>query len=206
MTDPTRRPNPNAGKAPAPRPAAAQPARPAAQPQAARPAAAQQQRRPAAAPAPAPAPARRPIRRAEDAQEALDPTTKRGLIAAGVLVIIGAAVWIVIGNKKRAEHDAEVAYQNMVNGFADAVNAVVKEEPPDPAHMQAKIDEIDREKDKWKDKFRENDVSRGRSILVGKLDDAKRRKEFLEQFAKVEEIVKNIASKSSDDIRGARQV
>jgi hypothetical protein len=198
MTDPTRRPNSNAGRTPAPRPAGA------AQPQAARPAAAQQQQR---RPAPAPAPARRsPVRREIEPQEALDPTTKKGLIAAGVLVIIGAAVWIVIGNKKQAVKEAEEAVVAMVQGFKGDIEKVVKNDSATEAEIQAAIDRIDHEPEKYVNHSTDGDIKTMRSRLVGKLDDLKRRKDFMEQFAKVEEIVKNIAAKSSDEIRGASQI
>jgi hypothetical protein len=199
MTDPTRRPNPNAGRTPAPRPAGA------AQPQAARPAAAQQQRRPA--PAAAPAPARRsPVRREVEPQEALDPTTKKGLIAAGVLVVIGAAVWIVIGNKKQAEKDAEQQLTAMIQGFKADIEKVVKNDSATEAEIQAAIDRVDREPEKYMHYSTEGDLKTLKSRLVGKLEDLKRRKEIKEQFDKVDEVVKNIATKSSDEIRNARQI
>ena len=200
MTDPTRRPNPNAGRTPAPRPAGA------AQPQAARPAAAPQ-RRAAPAPAPAPAPARRsPVRREVEPQEALDPTTKKGLIAAGVLVVIGAAVWIVIGNQKRAQKEADDAIVNMVQSFKRDMETVVKNDSATEAEIQAAIDRIDHEPEKYMTYSTEQEIKTLKSRLIGKLEDLKRRKEFMEQFAKVEDIVKNIATKSSEDIRGARQI
>jgi hypothetical protein len=201
MTDPTRRPNPAAGKSPAPRPASAQ------QPQAARPAAAQQQQRRAApAPAPAPAPARRPIRRADDQGETLDATTKKGLIAAGVLVVIGAAVWIVIGNKKAEETRILEERNATVQGFKSDIEKVLKNDQATTPEIQSAIDRIDKETDKYVGEPTESEIKTMKSRLVGKAEDIKRRESFMEQFNAAKQIVDAAETKSSEDLRKAQQL
>src|SRR5690242_7161835 len=131
MTDPTRRPKPAAGS-PAQRPAqtkpqsagaarpAAAPARAAAQPARPAPQPAPRAAARVAAPAPddEPAPVRRPARRdGPRGDEALDPTTKKGLIAAGVMVVIASVVWIVIHNKQAKEEGDRLAVVKMVQDF-----------------------------------------------------------------------------------------
>ena len=200
MTDPTRRPNPAAGKTPAQRPASAE------KPQGARPAAAQQQRRAAPAPAPEPAPARRPIRRADDQGVALDSTTKKGLIAAGVLLVIGAAIWIVINNKKDADAAAQKAIVDMVQGFKGEIEKVFKNDQATTPEIQAAIDRIDKETEKWQNRSTEPEIKTLKSRLIGKADDIKRREDFMAQFKAAKEIVDASDTKSSDDLRKAQQL
>src|SRR5262249_29205288 len=122
-----RNPRPAAGQParPGAQPArpAAQPARPAAQParpvaQPARPAPAPVGRRPAPrVPEPveeeAPAPVRRRVSRGDGPppEEGLDATTKKGMIVAGLVLLIGGVVWIVASNKREAVKTEEDDYK-----------------------------------------------------------------------------------------------
>jgi hypothetical protein len=218
MTDPTRRPNPNAGKQPArPQPAGARPApaKPAAAP-AARPAAAPA--RPAARPAqPAPAPRSRPVeddpppaprsvRRGGNAGgDEIDSTTKKGLIAAGIMVVIASVVWIVISNKKADKAAADKALNDMVFGFEKDVHEAVLKDPTTRAEVDAMIKRIDTETEKWKGYSTEPAILADRSRLIGKGESITRREEYITSVTAALAVVDAAASKSSDDLLNARK-
>jgi hypothetical protein len=222
MTDPAPRPKPNAGKGPAPAPRpGAQPARPAGQ-QPARPAAGQPARpapaaRPAPQPAPRPrvpepveeeepAPVRRPVRRGGNQQaEELDPTTKKGLIAAGVMVVIAAVVWTVVSNQKKAQRDKEDAFEKMLQTFKSEIETVVNNEHADAAAVQAAIDRIDKEPEKWQDHKTEGDIRGDKSRLTGKLESIRRETEFRAAYKDAKEAVENSASRSIEELVKTRQ-
>ena len=212
MTDPTRRPNPNPGKQPARpqpagRPAAAKPAAPAARPAA----------RPAAQPAPAararrveddpaPAPARSSVRRqASPGDEPLDATTKKGLIAAGIMVVVAAVVWIVISNQKATAKAIEDATSAMIQGFLKEIESVVKDESATEAAIEQAIKRIDTEQPKYMGYSSESAIISDRARLVGKLDTLKHRTEWLGQYKTAMDAVDGAATKSSDDLLNARK-
>jgi hypothetical protein len=212
MTDPTRRPKPAGAGAPRPaQPAPARPAaaRPAAQPARPAPAPAPAPRGRVAAPAPAdddePAPVRRQARRGEPQDEALDATTKKGLIAAGVMVVVAAAVWIVIKNKQAEEEGQRVAYVKTLTDFRDKQKAVYDNTNATIEQMQAAIEDIDKHPELWKDKSTEGEITTMRSRLNGRIDELKRRKEFDESFKLAQDAVANAGAKSTDELRTAKQ-
>jgi len=210
MTDPARRPRPVTGKtpAPAPRPAAA-PVRPTGKTPAPPPAT----RRPAAAPAPAPipveddepAPVRRsPVRRGPAESQELDPTTKKGLIAAGVLVVVAAVVWTIVHNKQAAEEEARQAVIKMVTDFKTDIEKVLNDEHADSAAIQAAIDRIDHEQDKWKDHSTESEIMSDRSRLVGKLEKNRLRAEYYDKFNKAKDAVEHSEAHTTKELRDTK--
>lgn len=149
---------------------------------------------------------RRPVRRGGNPEaEELDPTTKKGLIAAGVMVVIASVVWIVVNNKKAAAEDARMKVVNMVKGFKDEIEVVVNNEHADAASVQAALDRIEKEQDKWLDRSTEGDIRSDKSRLTGKLDSIRRETEFRAAYKDAKEAVENSGSRSTEDLVKTKQ-
>src|SRR5262252_1186366 len=176
MTDPAPRPKPTAGKGPEP---------------------VEEEE---------PAPVRRPVRRGGNQEsEELDPTTKKGLIAAGVMIVIAAVVWTVVHNKKAAEEEARQKVIKVVTDFKNEIEAVVNNEHAEAEAVQAALDKIEKEQDKWVDRSTDSEIRGDKSKLTGKLEKIRLEKEFRAAYNAAKEAVENSASRSIDELVKTRQ-
>ena len=93
----------------------------------------------------------------------------------------------------------------MIQGFKKEIETVVKDDQATEAQIQAAIDRIDKETEKYMTYSTESDVKTLRSRLVGKLDDLKRKTEFLASFQECKKAVDESDKRSSDELLAVRQ-
>ena len=148
---------------------------------------------------------RRPIRRGPAESEEIDPTTKKGLIAAGVMVVIASVVWIIVNNKKAAAEADRMKVVNMVKGFNDEIEVVVNNEHAEAELVQAALDRIEKEQDKWLGYSSESDIRGLKSRLTGKLDSIRRRKEYFDAYNAAKDAVENSGTRSTADLITTKQ-
>lgn len=137
--------------------------------------------------------------------EPLDATTKKGLIAAGVMVIIAIVVWVVIKNKKDEENAKIQAVVNMVEGFKKELEKVEADENASEETIKAALAAIEANPEKWKDHTSEPHVLRIKSKLTGRLDKIKAKKDFMDAFTAAKTAVDATATTASDVLIATRQ-
>jgi len=98
-----------------------------------------------------------------------DATTKRAFIVAGVLAIIGVGALLKFGRRTESYGPGGNNAVEVIRHFKAAIEAVVNDEHASAAAVQAAIERIDKEPDKWKDRSTEADIVAARARLVGML-------------------------------------
>ncbi len=137
--------------------------------------------------------------------EPLDPTTKKGLIAAGIAVVIASVVWIVISNEKADMKAKQDAAAKLVSDFLGELERVEKEENASAETMTAAITLIDTQPNRWKGEVSEPHVLRIKAKLTARLDKKKAKGEFDAVFTAAKATVDAIAATPSEQLIATKQ-
>lgn len=146
---------------------------------------------------------RRAPRRVGPQQDALDPTTKKGLIAAGVLAVIAGVVWVVVSNKKAEEAARLKAYEDRLDKFLADLNALDMKKLED---MKRGLELIEKnEKEVWKKTRIDSEVTNKRSRFTGAIDEINRIGDFHATFNAARAVVEGAATQTSEALAETRQ-
>jgi hypothetical protein len=105
----------------------------------------------------------------------LDGLTKASLVAAALMIVGGIAWWFVSHNKKSEEYIGPVDVGRMVRTFRSEIQAVVDDPKADAAKLDAALQRIETEQDKWADRSIDSDIREFETRLRTRLDELRRK-------------------------------
>jgi hypothetical protein len=99
----------------------------------------------------------------------VDATTKRAFVVAGVLAAVGAGIALYMRHTYPVCRLVRTDVVMTVQDFKRDIEAVMNDEHADAAAIEAALERIDHEQDKWKDFSTETEIVAARSALLDRL-------------------------------------